>query len=147
MSKITAQELRIGNWVLDYYGRPRQVAYVGEVVGLYNDIGGTDRYQKNPIISYDLERDLRAIPLSPEILEKAGFVKECPIAKMPEYFHHRFRFGNMVINSNPKWKNMEVKYGGLSLDDRTHICKITSLHQLQNLFWCLCGKELEIDLH
>jgi hypothetical protein len=135
---IQANELRIGNWVLDYYGRPRQVAYVGEVVGLHNGMGGTDRYQKNPIISYDLEKDLHPIPLSPEILEKCGWQKDGD--EEGEWYTDLSSNGVLFLEGD---KNglCEVFL------DMDNSIRVRFLHQLQNLFWCLCGKELEIDLH
>ena len=69
---INKLELRIGNWILDHEGKPRQVEYIGETIGLINDIGGTNKYQHNPIFSGNIA-DLNPMPITPEALEKAGF--------------------------------------------------------------------------
>ncbi len=47
---LQANELRIGNIVFDHLGSPRRVAYIGETIGLYNEDGGTNKYQQNPVV-------------------------------------------------------------------------------------------------
>lgn len=69
---IDLKSLRLGNILKDHKGRLREVAYITECVGLKNDIGGVDKYQKDPITSYDIET-LSYVDLSEDILLKAGF--------------------------------------------------------------------------
>jgi hypothetical protein len=124
------RELRIGNWVLDHEGEPKQVAYVGETIGLHLEQGGTQKYQHNPILSGDI-LDLKPIPLTSEILEKAGFVENI-----------------LQLNSGER-----VEYNDFFEYEDGKICfgyycnvPIRYLHQLQNLYFSITGKELEINL-
>lgn len=80
-----------------------------------------------PSAIVDLER-IKPIELTEEILLKCGFVK-C------SYIDNHYNVLGMVIwNCNEMFicnKNgVQLKY----------------LHQLQNLYYCLVGKELEINL-
>lgn len=79
------------------------------------------------------------IPLTPEVLEKAGFVKVGPddfhnsSMWKKEGFTYLYCDGSFVDNSGP--------YG--------HYCDIGNmehLHQLQNLYLALTGEELNIEL-
>ncbi len=109
---IQANELRIGNWVKD-------AEYL------------SDNYMVVRMVSSDL--DARPIPLTPKILEKAGF-----------------RYKNFTHNLN----KLSICLPGNSYKDgRTYFnswCIIegipNSLHQLQNLYFALTGTELEIKL-
>jgi hypothetical protein len=136
---MTAQELRLNNLLFDYSGQMRRVAYVGETIGLHNDIGGTDKYQRNPLFSYDINT-LKPIPLVPEILERCGFKnyggwigKKIAVDFWDEQTEIVFEF----IDSNL------TVYGN---DIRIRKIENTAVHQLQNLFYSLTGEELQIEL-
>lgn len=130
---IQPSELRIDNWVMDYYGIKRRVAYVGETIGLHNDAGGTDRYQNNPIWSNAL-KDLHPIPLTPAILEKCGFEREDKNGNTENYSVFTKDF--FTFNTIHGWwlYGRNWHFGE----------KLKSLHQLQNLYYALCGEELKI---
>lgn len=82
-----------------------------------------------------LDNDIyEGIPLTPEILEKCGF----------EYKHlppkeHYFSNGMVVIDT---YKTKDAFYYN------GHFCDVSLdyVHQLQNLYFALTGKELEISL-
>lgn len=87
--------------------------------------------------------DIEPIPLTPEILEKCGFKrkeKSSDIGPTPE---DTYRAQGMPIFNYYYW-NLD----GFSLsDDFYHgTVKVTCLHQLQNLYFALTGKELTISL-
>ena len=104
---IKANELRIGNKLQDSNGHYYEVDH-----GLISQIC---------VVSGD---DFYGIPLTPEILEKAGFVKSDG------------EFG--------WWLSKKVISGFYY--DNTFITRIKSLHQLQNLYFALTGEELPIEL-
>lgn len=86
-----------------------------------------DRSFWNPYISLKDER-LKPIEISEEILLKCGFEKG--------YTKGVFKLGDFTIDLysqtwkfKREWIDINFKY----------------LHQLQNLYWCLCGKELNVD--
>ncbi len=74
-------------------------------------------------LEYEL---VKPIPLTEEILLKCGFIRlNSNYLVKGSYFIH---FENNLI--------MCKKSGVL----------LSKLHQLQNLYWCLCGEELQIEL-
>jgi len=130
---INAKELRIGN----------TIRYTHDT-DLSKKLRGTFLTVDLDTLTYletgDRPDFYEPIPLTPEVLEKCGFEKG------------KGKFRNNGLDYYKKGliyvcltRNGEFKYGtpkGIG-------CKptITYLHQLQNLFWCLCGKELEVNLH
>jgi hypothetical protein len=78
------------------------------------------------------------VPLTPELLEKCGFVK----TKMPftgEIGYAKSDEGNYFIGL------VENAYG-FSLHNPHFNLQIKYLHQLQNLYFALTGEELAIDM-
>jgi hypothetical protein len=121
---IEAKELRVGNWV-NYLYEWQSI----DTIGLYS-VGLTGNG-----INTTLE-NLSPIPLTPEILEKAGFSKSMgsiwwedserlPLSEIAKKF-----FYSICLSVNKsEWI------------DVTHI---KHLHQLQNLYFALTGEELEL---
>lgn len=132
---MKAEELRIGNWLLGAAGEAQRVAYITETIGLHNNIGGTDKYQENPIFSYDIN-DLKPIPLSPEILERYGFelYTSTTIKDKPFIIFRKRTF---------RAKFIDGEFAGLSCNSgATDVKHLKYLHQLQNLFYSVYGYEL-----
>jgi hypothetical protein len=125
-------KLRIGNYVFDHENEVKKVAYVseerGSVIGLDMEWdGATQKYQENPIWSGDIN-DLSPIPLTEQWLKDFGFEKyeNDGWAKMG------LKLANLVIYPIGKRSYHEPKNGLL----------IQHVHQLQNLYFALTGKEL-----
>jgi hypothetical protein len=127
-----SNELRIGNWVLNY----------GQYVCVEADDIVDCHHQPE---SYD------PIPLTPEILEKAGFKKN--------YWNNSFypgRFSLSLFEMHNYKGDAFFEYDSIDNilmllssdggDTSTVIEKIQFLHQLQNLYFAITGEELEIDL-
>lgn len=119
---IQANELRLGNWVTFCHPKTE-----------YNI----------QIPAYDIylcsigDRAYKGIPLTPEILEKAGFVKE-------QYYYFDKARVFMIYQTSHMLNEYEFsKY----LNSVWNIVStVKYLHELQNLYYCLTGKELEIKL-
>lgn len=141
---IKATDLRVGNFIYDHKNKKKEVAYVGETIGLFNKIGGTQKYQYDPIFSGDIN-DLKPIPLTPKILKQYGFeygvtgTGEDKVQfwdkKTPE---HKHSFGSFYF-SVVKWYEGEFTFSHQSIRSD---CKY--LHQLQNLWFSLTGQELQV---
>lgn len=120
---LTAQELRIWNWVIGSHADyPSKVGY--------HKVEGFDIYGQR-FNHFD------PIPLTHEILEKAGFYKSS--------------LGNLTLIKLPL--EAEIKTDGVTFfapcyrcDGGTDIAKIKYVHQLQNLYFALIGEELTINL-
>lgn len=118
---LKAKDLRIGNWYYEY-GIPKQAtAFL---------IGNLERIEKEGKIAIDVS----AIPLTPEILEKAGF-----------------KFGRGSHRMFWRINKFEIRYydSGFAkfIISSSHHVELTSLHKLQNLYFVITeGEELNIQL-
>ena len=116
---IAANELRIGNWVM-YDNRLFQIEAISRSLPCLNTdefgIGVVDWNNINPI------------PLTPEILEKCGFDRNC-ILKIYQGVNIEWSYGKEVWLT----KEGEVIY---EFENTQH------LHQLQNLYFALTNEEL-----
>jgi len=123
---IQATELRIGNYLF----------HEGDIYRIFSSI---DRYGVDldseildrhiALVSY---QNLHPIPLTPEILEACGFTNE---------YEHKWSHGLVeIIGRMPHFKTGYLLLNG---EERTNwACNYFYLHQLQNLYYALTGKEL-----
>lgn len=134
---IEAKKLRIGNWV-EVDGKYRQVLAVDSIHSYLQDKGSI-RYFVDE--SYgDAGRwlsKINPIPLTPELLEKCA-----GIHKTKSGYGLKIPSGQIIFLESHEdgsfWSSL-FQYGrGQALPKQIH------LHQLQNLFFCLAGTELEV---
>jgi hypothetical protein len=125
---MNANELRVGNWV-EANSPMMQVKEITEhTVGLYMPGSEADPFL------YDIE-DIRHIKLSPEILEKCGFVWS-----IYHQAFHKHNDGHETYDLNECYPS---GYQFSTFKKQTLIgIPVQSLHQLQNLYFSLCGEEL-----
>jgi len=130
---MTANELRIGNWVLHTNGNGDFTFEIEEILAK-----GINVVHNGGIwfIKYEY---IEPITITPEILEKCGFVKEH--RKIDIFSKGRLRLWFGVRRETLCYLIEEDTATGHYIPN-----PITSVHQLQNLYWCLCGKELEVNL-
>lgn len=130
---INPKELRTGNLVK----REDQIRVVDQI--------GNGLITLNPIegITLDVCQDseLNPIPLTHEILEKAGFVYD--------ETNEEYTIGGIDFDANDQ--DIEKTFTLWSDNKEDFECyfsdiPIKSVHQLQNLFHALTGEELEIKL-
>jgi len=131
---IQTKDLRQGN-KLKFEDKIVTVLYITPDGVIIDGIDAADGSN----ISLEQER-LEYIPLDETWLERCGFDKF--EQSMLHFIYRDYRRRNCVVI--PVAGFCEVEYSGLSIDDRTHIGRIQYVHQLQNLFYALCGEELEI---
>lgn len=125
---MEANELRIGNWI-DYNGKHAYITAVGKksvIIELGTVINDHSAYteSKNPNLD-----EINGIPLTEEWLLKFGFIK---VLDYP-----CFRLDGLQIEFN----GFDSQWGSGLLDEKT-VTKY--VHQLQNLFFALKGKELTL---
>ena len=122
---MKSQDLRIGNWIYESKATqfPMQVEAIFQDGTLYLNFEGNegDVWDCNV-------KDIEAIPLTNEILLKCGFEK----------IGMAYIKGMFIINGRSDGR-FQLGNSGMSVE-------LTFLHQLQNLFYSLTGKELEVEL-
>lgn len=129
------QELRIGNYI-QYETHDRiNEQYRGKILKV--DLNILDDIQI--AINAVADRIYCGIPLTPEILEKAGF-------ESTQCGHNDF--GDIAIFSlkDTEFSIIQNKDGAFYFEYNDGQASIFDLHQLQNLYYCLCGEELNIQL-
>ena len=126
MTEIRANDLRIGNWV-KYHSKFEKVILI--------DGDGYIGLHESEVIP-ESALGLKYIPLTEEILLKAGFIK-----KGDWYFLDILCLGYITRDDVLQ---TEIK---TSLNiDKWVVIDIKYLHQLQNLYFALTGEELKIEL-
>lgn len=125
--KAKANELRIGNWYNTAEGKPD---WNQQLLG--EDIARLEHSEKT--ITTHLYRTWVPIPLSVDWLERAGFGKSDE--------------DEMGHNQNTTWgfyydyhfRRLRLEVGDSNVVDI--VMPMEYVHELQNLFFCLCGEEL-----
>jgi hypothetical protein len=124
---IKNTELRVGNIVFNLFAN----AVVKEIYTDKASIMFATGKQDIVLLGY-----VQAIPLTDELLEKAGFGHRHVTfsdVEVPSYYQWELIGGNFCLHSD------ELK--------RIHSnAPLQHLHQLQNLYFALTGEELEIKL-
>lgn len=143
---MKASELRIGN-----YFHP---CLLGNGVRMpatlvFHKVGAVDKFGSVTVIEPGEKfspmyapGDYVGVPLTPDILEKAGF--EYYTWGKPLDFTHMIKSeiilrihneGCSVFNLSP-----------CNSDDKQFVCQVKYLHQLQNIWFCIKNEELTINL-
>ena len=127
---MDAKELRIGCWVMDPLGTYMQVEQIGDHVN--SDYVAAR--SKNGSWGQNL---FEPIPLTPEILEKAGAY----VSKIMSGYVLPLKGKTEIIRIHKT-----IIADGYYWEWGTHAVKLGHLHQLQNLYFALTGEELNIEL-
>ena len=128
---MEANEIRVGNW-LEWNKKPFKVCAIFRSV-TENELWAKDNNELHPI------------PLTEELLLKCGF----------KVLKHEYDSMFLSINILETIIYLRPSYlGGFywgfvvdKLECEINDCKrIEYLHQVQNLYWCLVGEELHVNL-
>jgi len=113
---IPRQELRLGNWIMK------------------DDSGQYFEVKKGVDID-DQSVDYTPVPITPQVLMKYGFI-----------FHDYFKLWqkNKTVNGTGPDMELDPDFWVLDFSHRRIGVELKSLHQLQNLYFSLKGKELEM---
>lgn len=131
METITANELRIGNWV----NIKTDFENIGQVTAI-NTMGVKIRNLHN----FYSDANVEGIPLTPEILEKAGFVQIYKDQVIEKYANPSVnKFGIYIENK----KFYLFKYNQFGIDT---LCEVKYLHTFQNQIFSLTNSELTINI-
>lgn len=122
---INAKDFRIGNLLISETGEALPIAYIhDDVIGLHNGFGGVQKHQKQPVFSYNIDK-IQLLPLTDEWIINFGLSKE-------NGYPYKFHYGYL------KMRNGSFFYYYFNIE-----IELQFVHQLQNLYFCLTGKELE----
>jgi hypothetical protein len=148
---MKATELKIGNFLIELGNTPDPLKRIFRITAIY----GRD---KERFVVEDDNGDmmsagfLQPIPLTKEWILKSGFMK----ANRTDIFPESFIMENVMMSRlylRPSYKG-GYYWGFLTqgINDKYEtehefydIEQILYVHQLQNLYWCLCGEELKIS--
>jgi hypothetical protein len=122
---ISCYELRIGNYVL-VNGKLQQVFAINRTVAL---VAEEDNEQ---IASEHNLENVQPIPLTEDILRQCGFV-----------YHDYFKFWQLITTGIRSEMNISPDYEVIDFMRKPILKKLTSLHQLQNIYFLLKGRELQ----
>lgn len=125
---MTPNELRIGNYISIGGNKMVEIVEVGSFTIRYLDDTYNDNFRA--FLGYDY---LKPIELTEEILLKCGFFYDSDV--------DTFKISNypMQLDSYGFYGYMFIMFG-------EGLCLIKYLHQLQNIYFALTGKELKIKL-
>lgn len=134
---MTANELRMGNWVL-ISGKPEKVESISdEGINYFSNLDYRDDYydddNKSLILTWISNPE--PIPITPEILEKAGLTDLNTITTNGgEIFYELVNYELGICGKDS------------AISGHIYYAKCRYVHQLQNLYFALTGEELEIKL-
>jgi hypothetical protein len=126
---ISSYELRLGNVVL-----------VNENLQKVSMIKGTtiftvDADESSAQVSseHSLE-EVKPLPLTDEVLKECGFL-----------YHDYFKFWQLITTGIRSEMDIDRDYDVIDFMRRPMIKKLSSLHQLQNVYFMLKGRELKVN--
>src|SRR6185437_5636853 len=134
---IEAKDLRIGNWVLDQDNIPCKISV------LYSE-------QKNKFEGWDVLKRCYEIELpNLDSIYLSDTIEPIPLTK--RYFIEcGFKYGHGKFNEWWEYGELRV-YREIGVkknlfEESFHKARVSYVHQLQNLYYALTNKELEINL-
>ena len=137
LCSLSAQELRIGNWVYD----GERTQFPMQVVALGKDWAHLDfPGNEGGVWEADI-KDLRAIPLTKEFFTRGGFIEQVDCDEYGTYMR-RTDLRTEVIETSEGWS--------VHIDD-DHFMSVFGkcikfVHEFQNAYHVSAGKELEVQL-
>lgn len=130
---MESKELRIGNLV---WGVSDRIEVISEI-----QRDKIETVFRGHLYNYCTIDDIAPIDISPEILLKAGF--EISKSSFLWFTFVKYYKSQVAFSQDLKKVFIFNEFINQTIEVNT---KIEYLHQLQNLYWCLCNKELEINL-
>lgn len=122
---IHTSELMLGNWVT-YLGTPMYVT------GIFSDTVYLN-FEGNEGDVFEIEEEsLMGIPITEELLEKCGFKEFRRRGGFVAYSDNGYEYGNKLVLDHGDYSLVGINYG------------LHFLHELQNAYYMLTKKELEI---
>jgi hypothetical protein len=132
---IPCHDLRTGNIIL-VNNRLRKVSTISNSSSLADHSSvGVESITSEENENYAVE-DIQPVPMSEAVLQQCNFI-----------FRDYFKFWQLVSKGQPRTEmNIDLDYNIIDFMRRPVVKNVTSLHQLQNIYYMLHGKELDFDV-
>lgn len=124
---ISCYELRIGNYVL-VDENLQQVSAVSHTTA--STLAIEDNNEQ--VVSEHTLENIQSIPLTDDILKECGFI-----------YHDYFKFWQLITTGIRSEMNISADYEVIDFMRKPILKKLVSLHQLQNIYFLLKGRELQ----
>lgn len=126
---ISCYELRLGNRIL-VNDKLQQVSGITTTT-----VFTIDAEENNELTASEyVEKKLEPMPLTDELLKECGFV-----------FHHYFKFWQLITTGIRSEMDLSPDYEVIDFMRKPILKKLASLHQLQNIYFMLKGRELKFN--
>jgi hypothetical protein len=128
---IPYNELRIGNFVLAEQTMQR-ISMIDDISSETTALPGAKEEEAKTRTRHLLE-SLQPVPLNDSILKRCNFV-----------YHDYFKFWQLITGAEDNRSEMDIDrdYNIIDFMRKPVVKKVASLHQLQNIYFMLKGKEL-----
>lgn len=126
---IPCYELRLGNHVMVNQSVQKVHAITNTTVTI--DTGGSNA---EGVTECKLE-EVELVPLTDELLQECGFV-----------YHDYFKFWQLITTGIRSEMDLSPDYEVIDFMRKPILKKLTSLHQLQNIYFLLKGRELKVNI-
>ena len=142
---IHTTDLMLGNWVEYATGINNDKRSIPmQVTGIFADTVYLDFDGNEGDVFEEEEENLIGIPITEEVLEKASFKRLSAVIGKKEYYYingqRPYTADRLSLCIENGVGTLYVTYNG------SHIHDIRYLHQLQNAYFMLTGKRLEVKL-
>jgi hypothetical protein len=124
---ISCYELRIGNYVLVDENLQRISAINRTTASTFEgmEINGQ-------VVSEHNLDNIEPVPLTDDVIKQCGFA-----------YHDYFKFWQLITTGIRSEMNLSPDYEVIDFMRKPILKKLTSLHQLQNIYFLLKGRELQ----
>jgi hypothetical protein len=131
---ISCYELRIGNYVLAD-NKLQRISMINNQSTRTSTANNEVEENKGENLSHALG-SLQPVPLTDTILQQCNFV-----------YHDYFKFWQLITGKEENRSEMDIDsdYNIIDFMRRPVVKKVASLHQLQNIYFMLKGKELNFQ--
>ncbi len=126
---ISCYELRLGNSIL-VNGNIQQVSMITAKTIFTVD---AEQVLEHKSSEHSLEK-VEPVPLTNEVLKQCGFL-----------YHDYFKFWQLVTTGIRSEMDISPDFEVIDFMRKPIIKKLTSLHQLQNVYFMLKGRELKLN--
>jgi len=125
---ISCNELRLGNLVLV----DKNLQQVSMITGKAVFTSDAEDSHKQTASEYRFDQ-IEPVPLTDDVLKQCGFV-----------YHDYFKFWQLITTGTRSEMDIDSDYDVIDFMRRPIIKSLASLHQLQNVYFMLKGRELKL---